>query len=115
MRSRDVVAGIGGVCRVLLGGEIIVPFRNWARRQPRYAALALDNIVVVTLPQSMIVAILLGGGLALGNMTLTVSRASGFYPDIVMSGATPLARLRQAAISRARHGFLLATAGSRYS
>jgi molybdate transport system substrate-binding protein len=83
---------------VLLGGEIIVPFRSWARRQPRYAALALDNIVVVTLPQSMIVAILLGGGLALGNMTLAVSRASGFYPDIVMSGAAPLARLRQAAV-----------------
>ena len=35
----------------LLGGEIIEPFRAWARAQPAYAGLALDNIVVVTLPQ----------------------------------------------------------------
>jgi len=34
-------------------------------------------------------------------MMLAVSRASGFYPDIVMGGAAPLARLRQAAIVEA--------------
>lgn len=32
----------------LLGSEIIAPFRVWTRTQPRYSALALDNIVVVT-------------------------------------------------------------------
>ena len=71
----------------MLGGEIIEPFRAWARTQTPYAGLALDNIVVVTLPQPMIVRMLLGGGIALGNLTIEVSRASGFYPDIVMGGA----------------------------
>jgi len=41
----------------LLGGEIIEPFRAWARAQREYAALALENITVVTLPQPMIVGI----------------------------------------------------------
>jgi Bacterial extracellular solute-binding protein len=80
----------------LLGGEIIEPFRVWARAQSQYAGLALDNIVVVTLPQPMIVGMLLGGGLSLGNLTIEVSRASGFYPDIVMGGAAPLTQLRRA-------------------
>ena len=80
----------------LFGGEIIEPFRTWARAQAQYAGLALDNIVVVTLPQPMIVGMLLGGGLALGNLTIEVSRAGGFYPDIVMGGAAPLTQLRRA-------------------
>jgi ABC-type molybdate transport system substrate-binding protein len=80
----------------LLGGEIIEPFRAWARAQAAYAGLALDNIVVVTLPQPVIVGMLLGGGLSLGNLTIEVSRASGFYPDIVMGGAAPLTQLRKA-------------------
>jgi hypothetical protein len=33
---------------VLLGGEIIEPFRDWAQAQQRHAALVLDNIVIVT-------------------------------------------------------------------
>ena len=80
----------------LLGGEIIEPFRAWARTQTPYAGLALDNIVVVTLPQPMIVRMLLGGGIALGNLTIEVSRASGFYPDIVTGGAAPLTQLHKA-------------------
>ena len=80
----------------LLGGEIIDPFRAWARAQGQYAELALDNIVVVTLPQPMIVGMLLGRSLLLGNLTIAVSRATGFYPDIVMGGAAPLTRLRKA-------------------
>jgi Bacterial extracellular solute-binding protein len=82
----------------LLGGEIIEPFRAWARAQSQYAGLALDNIVVVTLPQPLIVGMLLGGGISLGNLTLEASRASGFYPDIVMGGAAPLTQLRKARI-----------------
>ena len=82
----------------LLGGEIIEPFRAWARAQRGYAALALENITVVTLPQPMIVGILVGGGISLGNLTLEVSRASGFYPDIVMGGAAPLAQLHKGSI-----------------
>lgn len=82
----------------LLGGEIIGPFRVWAQTQPRYAALPLENIVVVTLPAPTIVQVLLGHGIAFGNMTLEVSRASGLYPDIVMGGAAPLTQLRRAGI-----------------
>jgi hypothetical protein len=85
----------------LLGGEIIEPFRTWARAQAAYAGLALDNIVVVTLPQPMIVRMLLGGGISLGNLIIEVSRASGFYPDIVMAGAAPLTQLRKASIVEA--------------
>ena len=82
----------------LLGGEIIEPFRAWARAQTEYAALALENITVVTLPQPMIVGILVGGGISLGNLTLEVSRTSGFYPDIVMGDAAPLAQLHKGSI-----------------
>ena len=82
----------------LLGGEVIDPFRAWVREQPKYAKLRLDNIVVVTLPQPMIVRMLLGGGISLGSLTLEVSRASGFYPDIVMAGAAPLAQLYKVSI-----------------
>ena len=85
----------------LLGGEIIERFRAWARAQTQYAELALDNIAVVTLPQPMIVGMLLGGGLSLGNLTIEVSRASGFYPDIVMVGAAPLTQLRRASLVEA--------------
>jgi Bacterial extracellular solute-binding protein len=82
----------------LLSGEIIEPFRAWARGQAEYAALALGNIVIATLPQSMIVEMLLGRGISMGNLTLEVSQASGFYPDLVMGGAAPLKRLREASI-----------------
>jgi ABC-type molybdate transport system substrate-binding protein len=86
----------------LLGGEIIEPFRIWARMtQAEYTTLALDNIVVVTLPQPMIVGMVLGQGISFGNLTLEVGRASGFYPDIVMAGAAPLTQLRKASIVEA--------------
>ncbi len=82
----------------LLGAEIIEPFRAWAKSQAQSAAFSLENIVVVTLPQPIIVAMLLEGGVSFGNLTLEVSRASGFYPDIVMGGTAPLAQLRKASI-----------------
>ena len=85
----------------LLGGEIIEPFRIWAKSQPQYAPLGLDNIVIVTLPQQMIVGMLLEGGISFGNLSLAVSRASGFYPDLVMGGAAPLAKLREVSIVEA--------------
>ncbi|MBV8937295.1 MAG: substrate-binding domain-containing protein [Alphaproteobacteria bacterium] len=88
----------------LLSGEIIEPFRAWTKARPEYARLTLDNIVIVTLPQPIIVSMLIRQGISLGNLILEVSRASGFYPDIVMGGAAPLAQLRKAAIieSKAR-------------
>ena len=82
----------------LLGGGIIGGFRAWAPAQPQYSGLGLGNIVVVTLPQPMIVRMVIGGGISLGNLTLEVSRASGFYPDILMAGDAPLAQLHKASI-----------------
>jgi hypothetical protein len=83
---------------VLLGGEVLEPFRAWAQADPRFAGLALDNIVVVTLPQSIIVAMIRAGGIGLGNATIEISRAAGFYPDLVMAGPEPLRELRRAGV-----------------
>jgi ABC-type Fe3+ transport system substrate-binding protein len=63
---------------------------------------------------------LLGGGLSLGNLTIEASRASGFFPDIVMGGAEPLTQLRKASLvgaearvfARNRGLSLLVTAGN---
>jgi hypothetical protein len=82
----------------LLGGGIVDRFRDWARTQGGLSAVRLDNIVVVTLPQPMVVAMLLKGSISFGNLTLEVSRASGFFPDIVMGGEAPLAALHGASI-----------------
>lgn len=91
---------------VLLGGEIIEPFRAWALGKPSYAGLDLENIVIVTLPQPMIVAMVRGQGIGLGNLTLEVSRRSGFYPDVVMGGVAPLAELHKAGVVSAEaHAF----------
>jgi len=83
---------------VLLGAEIVEPFRTWARANPFYAGLDLENIVIVTLPQPMIVAMIRGQGIGFGSLTLEVSRRSGFYPDVVMGGLAPLTELHQAGV-----------------
>ena len=74
----------GNHLMVLLGDDII-----------QYDDLDLDNIVVVTLPQPVVVQMIRTGGIALGNLTLDVSRKSGFYPDIVMAGPEPLREVRK--------------------
>jgi hypothetical protein len=83
---------------LLGGGGAIDGFRDWAWTNSDYSTLSLDNIVVVTLPQPMIVGVLKSGGISFGNLTLDVSRTSGFYPDIVMAGSTPLRELHKASI-----------------
>jgi hypothetical protein len=85
----------GNHLMVLLGEDIAGAFPSWARSQPRHADLELDNIVVVTLPQPVIVQMIRSGAIALGNLTLEVSRRSGFYPDIVMAGPEPLREVRR--------------------
>jgi hypothetical protein len=85
----------GNHLMVLLGQEIVGAFPSWARSQPQYADLDLDNIVVVTLPQPVVVQMIRTGGIALGNLILDVSRKSGFYPDIVMAGPEPLREVRK--------------------
>jgi hypothetical protein len=85
----------GNHLMALLSDDILGAFPAWAKSQPQYTDLDLDNIVVVTVPQPAVVQMIRAGGLALGNLVLDVSRQSGFYPDIVMAGPGPLRQLRQ--------------------
>jgi len=85
----------GNHLMVLLSEDIVGAFPAWARSQPQYADLDLENIVVVTLPQPVVIQMIRTGGIALGNLTLEVSRRSGFYPDIVMAGPEPLREVRK--------------------
>jgi hypothetical protein len=85
----------GNHLMVLLSKDIVGSFAAWARTQPQYAHLSLDNVVVVTMPQPIVVQMVRTGAVALGNLTLDVSRASGLFPDIVMSGSAPQRELRE--------------------
>src|SRR5215831_13554943 len=66
----------GNHLMALLSDDIVGAFPSWAKSQPQYADLDLDNIVVVTLPQPRVVQMIRTGGIALGNLTLMVSRRS---------------------------------------
>jgi Bacterial extracellular solute-binding protein len=85
----------GNHLMALLSDDVVGAFPSWAKTQPQYADLDLQNMVVVTLPQPVVVQMIRTGGIALGNLTLDVSRKSGFYPDIVMGGPDPLRQLRK--------------------
>jgi hypothetical protein len=85
----------GNHLMALLSDEIVAAFPAWARSQSQYADLDVGNVVVVTLPQPIVVEMVRTGGIALGNLTLDVTRASGFYPDIVLGGPAPLQQLRK--------------------
>jgi hypothetical protein len=85
----------GNHLMALLSDDVVGAFPTWAKSQPQYADLDLQNIVVVTVPQPVVVQMIRTGGIALGNLTLDVSRESGFYPDIVMGGPEPLRQLRK--------------------
>ena len=85
----------GNHLMVLLSDDILGGFPSWAKARPQYVDLDLDNIVVSTLPQPILVEAIRVGGIALGNLTLEVSRRSGFYPDIFMGYPDPLRQLRE--------------------
>ena len=85
----------GNHLMVLLSDDIVGAFPAWAKTQPQYARLNLDNVVVVTMPQPIVVQMIRTGAVALGNLTLDVSRASGLFPDIVMGGLAPQRELRK--------------------
>jgi hypothetical protein len=95
----------GNHLMVLLSEDIVGAFPSWAKSQSQFADLDLDNIVVVTLPQPIVVQMVRTGGIALGNLTLEVSRMSGFYPDIVMGGPDPLQDLRKLGVLEPRARF----------
>jgi len=85
----------GNHLMVLSSDDIIGAFPSWAKSQPRYSNLDLNNIILVTLPQPILVQMVRTGGVALGNLSLDVSRSSGFYPDIFMGYPEPLRQLHQ--------------------
>jgi hypothetical protein len=90
-----VIFSEGNHLMVLLSDDVVGAFPSWAKSHAQYADLDLDNIVVVTLPQPVVVQMIRTGAIALGNLTLEVSRKSGFYPDIVMAGPDPLRELHK--------------------
>jgi extracellular solute-binding protein len=85
----------GNHLMALLSEEIVGGFSDWAKSQSQYADLSLENVVVVTVPQPIVVQTIRTGAIALGNLTLEFTRTSGFYPDIVMGGPAPLQALRK--------------------
>src|SRR5215470_14284695 len=85
----------GNHLMVLSSDDIVGAFPSWAKSQPQYTDLDLTNVILVTLPQPILVQMIRTGGVALGNLTLDVSRASGFYPDIFMGYPEPLRQLHQ--------------------
>jgi len=90
-----VIFSEGNHLMVVLSDDILGAFPAWAKTQPQYADLPVDNIVVVTLPQPMCIQMIRTGSVALGNLTLDVSRGSGFYPDIFMGYPEPLRQLHR--------------------
>ena len=56
------------------------------------------KILIVTLPQPMVIDILLKGGIRLGNAVLPVGRNERVFPSIVMGGREPLGRLAAAGV-----------------
>ena len=97
----------GNHLMVLLSDDIIGAFPTWAKSQPQYADLNLDNIVVSTLPQPILVEAIRAGGIALGNLTLEVSRRSGLYPDIFMGYPEPLRLLHERGVVESTGAFFL--------
>ena len=104
----------GNHLMVLLSEDIVGAFPSWANSQSQSGDLDLDNIVIVTLPQPIVVQMVRTGGIALGNLTLDVSRKSGFYPDIVMGGPDPLQDLRKLGVIEPRARFFSKIAASRF-
>jgi len=88
----------GNHLMVLSSDDIVGAFPSWAKSQSQYADLDLSNIILATLPQPILVQMIRTGGVALGNLTLDVSRSSGFFPDIFMGYPEPLRQLRQAGV-----------------
>jgi hypothetical protein len=101
----------GNHLMVLLSDDIIGAFPSWAKSQPQYTDLNLDNIVVSTLPQPILVEAIRAGGIALGNLTLEVSRRSGFYPDIFMGYPEPLRELHRRGVVESQARFFCRNRG----
>jgi hypothetical protein len=101
----------GNHLMVLSSDDIVGAFPSWAKSQPQYANLDLTNIILVTLPQPILVQMIRTGGVALGNLTLDVSRTSGFYPDMLMGYPVPLQQLHQLGVIESQARFFCKNRG----
>jgi Bacterial extracellular solute-binding protein len=101
----------GNHLMVLSSDDIVGAFSSWAKSQPQYANLELANIILVTLPQPILVQMIRTGGVALGNLSLDVSRTSGFYPDIFMGYPASLRQLHQLGVVKAKARFFCKNRG----
>src|SRR5262249_33553819 len=90
-----VVFTEGNHLMVLHSEDILGAFPSSVSSQSQYADLNLDKIILLTLPQPIVVQTIRSGAIAFGNLSLEFTRASGYYPDIVMGGPAPLQELRK--------------------
>src|SRR5262245_6959950 len=66
----------GNHLMVLHSDDILGAFPHWAKSQAQYADLPLDNVMLVTVPQPIVVQTVRAGAMALGNLVLDFSRTS---------------------------------------
>src|SRR5215467_2339231 len=80
---------------------VLEAFPAWCKDS---GACAVDagKILIVTLPQPMVVDMLLKGGIRLGNAIIPIGRDQHVFPDLVMGGAGPLRQLADAGILQQR-------------
>jgi hypothetical protein len=74
---------------------VLDAFPAWCR-ESRTCEVDAGKILIVTLPQPMVVDMLLKGGIRLGNAIIPVGRDQRVFPDLVMGGLAPLRRLADA-------------------
>jgi hypothetical protein len=73
-------------------------FPSWCA-STRNCHIDPGKILIVTLPQPMILQILLKGGVRLGNAVIPVGRGERVFPDFVMAGIEPLRQFAAAGIT----------------
>jgi hypothetical protein len=102
----------GNHLMALSSDDVVGAFPSWAKSQPQFANLDLTNIILVTLPQPILVQMIRAEGVALGNLTLDVSRTSGIYPDIFMGYPEPLRQLHQSDVIEPQARFFCKNRGA---
>ncbi len=100
----DVIGPVDGSARLTIfteGNQYPVLLPLTLQAFPAFCAasrqcdLSADEILIVTLPQVMITNGIERGGFRFGNMTLPVAPDGAVFPDIVMLGHGPMARLEE--------------------
>jgi hypothetical protein len=71
---------------------VLDAFPTWCKRA-QACRVEADKVLVVTLPQPMVVDMLVKGGIRLGNAVVPVGRDQRVFPDFVMGGPEPLRAL----------------------